>query len=197
MCNSVTLRRWTHGGGMVAVPVSAARSQRWLMVYRRTLMGDSSPRAVAVSVATWVTCNLSPDSEAITGEYTLSLLLFLKHLPSSHSSMSTRYCALLSVHCLFAFSTCLATTLACVSIIPLLQQDSPSRHGSYLQLAKPMIRHKLEGNSKYCCVVPAIAFVWFICLFICISDLLSPSSILCFCILVLLTLQACLFVIFS
>lgn len=39
-------------------------SQRWLMVYRRTLMGDSSPPVAAVSVATWVTCNLSPGSEA-------------------------------------------------------------------------------------------------------------------------------------
>lgn len=68
---------------------SAAKSQRWLMVYRRTLMGDSSPRAAAASVATWVTCNLSPDSEAITVGYTLPLLLVLKHLPSSHSSTST------------------------------------------------------------------------------------------------------------
>lgn len=46
------------------VLVSVVRSQRWLMVYRRTLMGDSSSPAAVVYVATWVTCNLSPGSQA-------------------------------------------------------------------------------------------------------------------------------------
>lgn len=78
---------------------SAAKIQRWLMVYRRTLMGDSSPRA---SVATWVTCNLSPDSEAITVGYTLPLHLILKHLPSSCSSTRTGRIAVCSpLVCIF------------------------------------------------------------------------------------------------
>lgn len=70
--------------------VSMVKSQRWLMVYRRTLMGDSSPPASAISVATWVTCNLSSGSEATSPQlwgdetYTLPLLFFLKRLPTSH-----------------------------------------------------------------------------------------------------------------
>lgn len=64
---SRTLPRWDLVNACVpvrGVSVSTARSQRWLMVYRRMLMGDSSPPDATVSVATWVTCNLSPGSEA-------------------------------------------------------------------------------------------------------------------------------------
>lgn len=66
MCNYGSLRRWTGWGGVL---VSVLRSLRWLMVYRRTLMGDSSLQAAAGSVTTWVTCNLSPGSEANTPQH--------------------------------------------------------------------------------------------------------------------------------
>lgn len=87
MC--VCRRVWLWGGARVSV----VRSQRWLMVYRRTLMGDSSQPAREISVAPRVTYNLSPGSEATSPQlcgmrHIHSLLLsFLKRLPASQWSV--------------------------------------------------------------------------------------------------------------